>query len=102
MTLNTNTQLDLRPNHLHYAHTEYVDGHGYEHTESFPFGEVYSVDLVCPPGLGHAAHIKTRFTHGLLLRVSPKSARELVRRYQEELAKLAYMPEVHDAVWGGV
>jgi hypothetical protein len=88
MSLN-GSQLHL-PNALHFNHGTC---HFSEH-----FGGIYSITPRCLTGEGHVASVQVRFTFGLRLDFSPEVFAELIRQGPAALAKMPYLPDVHDAV----
>ena len=84
---------DHLPNHLRCQHgsTHFNDD----------FGAFHSVTPICLVGEGHVAHLEIRSCYGLRLDVSAEWLTELVRRAPEALAKMPFIPDVHDAVVEG-
>jgi hypothetical protein len=80
------------PNHVRYHHD----------TTHFSeeFGEFHSVTPVNLIGADHDPHLEIRSLYGLRLDVTAKWLTELVRQAPAALAKLPYLPDVHDAVGG--
>jgi hypothetical protein len=91
MTLNGHP--DHLPNHLRYQHgtTRFSDD----------FGALHSVTPVSLIGPGHTPHLEIRSCYGLRLDVSAAWLSELVRLAPEALAKLPFIPDVHDAILDG-
>jgi hypothetical protein len=81
--------LNVTPNSVHYQGDTHFDAH---------FGAVYDVRAICLPGRGHRPHVDIRFTGGLRVALSPEAMAEVCRRGQEELEKLPFIPEIHDAI----
>lgn len=61
------------------------------------FGAIHSVTPICL-GAGHVAHVDMRFVGGIKIEFSPDTLAEMCRRGVEALARLPYIPDVHDAV----
>lgn len=61
------------------------------------FGAVHSVTAICFPGNGHSPHVESRFVGGARLSLTPATAADLVRELTTALAKLPFIPDVHDA-----
>jgi hypothetical protein len=78
-----------KPNHVHMCG---------ERTFGAPFGAVYSVTPIAIPGIGHDPHLHITFRFGLSMDLTPGDAAELSRRIPEALARLPFIPDVHDAV----
>jgi hypothetical protein len=78
-----------KPNHVHMCG---------ERTFGAPFGAVYSVTPIAIPGLGHDPHLHIAFRFGLSMDITPADAAELSRRIPEALARLPFLPPIHDAV----
>lgn len=81
---------DRPSNHLRFHHgsTNFAD----------VFGDFHSVTPVNLVGEGHVPHLEIRTTHGLRLDVTVKWLTELVRDAPAALAKMPYLPDIHDAV----
>jgi len=78
------------PNHLRYQR-EAVHFSG-------DFGDLHSITPRNLVGEGHTAYLEIRTCHGLRLDVTPQWLIDLVRQAPEALAKMPFIPEVHDAV----
>ena len=87
MTVNINQT----PNSLVFNHDQLFKAH---------FGAVHSVTPICLPGDGHRPYVDVHFIGGLRLELSPSAMAEICRRGVEALAKLPYLPDIHDAVGG--
>ncbi|CAA0129274.1 Uncharacterised protein [Mycolicibacterium vanbaalenii] len=61
------------------------------------FGPVQSVTPICIEGQGHRPHVDVRFAGGLRLELDQAAVVELARRFPEALARLPFLPDVHDA-----
>jgi hypothetical protein len=90
--MSTNQHPDHLPNHLRYQNgaTHFSDD----------FGELHSVTPVNLIGPEHVAHIEIRSCYGLRLDVSAAWLTELVRKAPEALAKMGFIPPLHDAILG--
>jgi hypothetical protein len=78
-----------KPNHLHMCG---------ERSFGAPFGAVHSVTPIALPGLGHDPHLHIQFLFGLTMDLTPGDAAELSRRIPEALARLPFLPDVHESV----
>lgn len=81
---------DHLPNHVRYQHgTTHFSDH---------FGALHSVTPVNLIGEGHVAHLEIRSCYGLRLDVSAEWLTALCRVAPAALAKMPFIPEIHDAV----
>jgi hypothetical protein len=62
------------------------------------FGDLHSITPRNLVGEGHSTYLEIRTCYGLRLDVTPEWLAALVRQAPAALAKLPYLPEVHDAV----
>lgn len=78
-----------RPNRVHLCGSV---------TFGAPFGAVASVTPIYFPGAGHVPHVEARFVGGVRMSLTPDTLTELLEKGGAALAKLPYIPDVHDAI----